>query len=954
MSDDLIFHGFEVVQALQDIDNSVLLVQGKRTYVRVYLSAAAPLYGAKIDGKLSATSDGKFILDSLDAISKIEVFKDQKIDDLRSDWSLSLNFEIADDFWQSLDSSADIEVQFKFELTKYDADNTSEVVSFSAEPNVKPVIFSQPISLSLRIVNYRYMDLEDGAIYQPSDGDNLAFIEFVRAAYPVTSVVWSSIYIDAPSEFNKLQKIEVEEESAIERVDLLYKLLFQHLLALRNQEISRDGLHDNTANMPSAANPIPAKTIYIGMLDDPTDRFAGVSMDTPKFYTPHVVAFSGLDSNGMLPSHELAHLLGQLHPGIPNKKLHGKLGQKNQLPKSEKQKINNIGLISGPSENKQIGLDSRNHPARPDILLADENFDLMTYRYPQWVSKYTYEGLYDRIKNLKPREIPETDKYLTVIGEYNLNTRTAKINYVLRSSVNVRPHQDQLDKLGIADENVEFLYPLELVPVWGVTQSTTSNIWEHRVYTRSNPLLTDANTNIGVFQHSIELKHLENGKVQIPDKLELRLMGAPVDVYDMYDSVSKVFEKIENPDNLLTNHPPLSEIIKSYLNFEGPDANGQSQNIPIDSRYEIEDDGEESENSQVAKLELLYSVDEGEHYVKFNFLEGSKHAHRRVMSLDDERSKVVIDILSRAGEVENDDPELQGNTNTGLRQTKLAELVVKHFDQIQTSLSALANYVDIDKANYKAPIVDIEALEKIGFQPFELTNLAYAGSLANPLGVLKFLNLVLAILLSIIRELKIPITTTIQYKRLYSGDCSTPNTSSSAFDKIAGYPASPDHIQTEPIEERPWETVLVSNELKDNKTWVSSEFIRPLTHDMGDQFYDSCPHLDQIRQLGIDVDNNIIAFRVRLDLVGLSIVIFDSNMIDASPLKIKRKQISIESYGNKGYQNSNFFTEAKKYLDKTSPEEFSDEDIRRSRNFYGPNSAKMENIAKEIKEGLGV
>ena len=205
----------------------------------------------------------------------------------------------------------------------------------------------------------------------------------------MSNVEWSANSIEAPASFTQLKNVLNENNKTEEKIDLLYQLMFQHLLALRARETS---LADKDS--------IDPRTIYIGVLSDPTNRLGGASMDSPDYPTPHVIAFAESQSDGDLAAHEISHLLGCEHPGIPDKKLHGRLlGQSNQSGLSPRELgISAVGQIAHRDatshENRLIGLRQQRGNLEPLLLDSTDFFEVTSYRLPAWVSQQTYEKLY--------------------------------------------------------------------------------------------------------------------------------------------------------------------------------------------------------------------------------------------------------------------------------------------------------------------------------------------------------------------------------------------------------------------------------------------------------------------------------------------------------------------------------------------------------------------------------
>ena len=198
------------------------------------------------------------------------------------------------------------------------------------------VEFLPEVTMHCRVVAYRYTDPESREVYTPSKGEIEVIRDYVEKAFPVTRLCWSSVTIDAPRSFNRLRAVAAPAAHTDEQVDRVYMALMQHLLALRNQDISQNAT--SLSSMPDSEArgcEFSPATLYMGVLNDPSGRFGRSSMDSPKFATPHVVAFAEGQSDGQMAAHEFGHILGRLHPGIPSKLVHGRLGQTDQYDQFE-------------------------------------------------------------------------------------------------------------------------------------------------------------------------------------------------------------------------------------------------------------------------------------------------------------------------------------------------------------------------------------------------------------------------------------------------------------------------------------------------------------------------------------------------------------------------------------------------------------------------------------------
>ena len=484
--------GYEVVQSIQNVGykdqhgedqgNEVSLLRGKDTYLRVYFSKKH--YHYKYDAftcKLKISFPNQSILGKeYEVLNEVEFHENATLMEQRLDWNKSINFKIPGEHLKTVcdeneSDKNEIEISFSLYEVRFRRKNdwnssgppSSNFFSGKYAPLFKK-IFQPPSVLNLRLVGYRYSDFEQSIEVLPTEAELRTIQEFVQSAFPISTLNCSTIIIDAPREFRKLRSTTTREERALENIDLVYTLMFQHLLAIRNQDISQKLAVDifDPETTPASFSVNDDKTIYMGVISDPTGRLGGAVMKIPRNPSPHIVAFAEPDPEGALGAHELAHQLGRLHPGIPDSKIHTKfLGQANQYgngnhfcnscsvsgivkeptrPVEDYRCVNRYGLISFDQSNDRkivLGIDQRKSITKRNILRHDENHDLMTYRFPQWISPHSYEGILCWIREFEEKDFENgSDKnsvltFVNVIGEYQLNARIGAIKSVLPTSL---------------------------------------------------------------------------------------------------------------------------------------------------------------------------------------------------------------------------------------------------------------------------------------------------------------------------------------------------------------------------------------------------------------------------------------------------------------------------------------------------------------------------------------
>ncbi len=605
--------GIEVVQSLQNPRNEISLLQGRPTYFRIYLKKTGGPEIDRVDGevelKINQNSQTRTIC--LESQAPLENFDNRDLLRQRLHWNQSLNFHIDEKFFEDagFNDQSDIKITVKVKCLNCWFGQIRVGSNITNAGSKKQLNFQTPTELRCQIVGYRYTDRENIEVHSPTAGDYRAIKEFIRSAFPISNLIFNHRTIDAPRKFNRLRKISKRSDRSEERVDFIYSLLFQHLLAIRNQDLSQSISPEPC--LPSAkikrktpAQNSNANTLYLGLISDPTGRFGGAAMNTPQYATPHIVAFAETEAEGILAAHELGHLMGRLHPGIPNKKIHGKfIGQSDQYsdPNNKCKSCvdgptgtpsgtnghlctNEYGYISADQEDAErilLGLDTRASKHAPSVLHHNENFDLMTYLFPQWLSGHTYEGMLCRMREIQILPVSARTHKWVIIGGYNFVERTGIINFVLPSAINTslgNPKDTYTEptasNIGITIElKVEWLdCEISYIPV-----------------DFKDPKIADSNPDIGVFQETLESK-MPNP----PKRITLLINCIPIDVYDLTSDAPPVLGNSSNHSISKKNNLGTSDFTESITR----------------GSFEFDD---------CDRIFIKYSVDNGEFYFLFNW-----------------------------------------------------------------------------------------------------------------------------------------------------------------------------------------------------------------------------------------------------------------------------------------------------------------------------------------------
>ena len=355
--------GVEVVQCVQDLQHDVPLVANKTTAVRVYLDPATVARPLTVMGEIAWRREGsETYLPAFNTV-KLDPAMPATLADQRSDIARSLNFR--------LPAEAVGRGSLQLRLTKASAPGI-DGLAFAEQPPVTVEFVSAP-PLRIRVIGLRYKI--DGTTKAISPAAiHFAYLKsFLARAYPVASLEWSQIVVDA--DFTAPFKDET--------VDLANA----QLAALRSREVSAE---------------VDPRTHYFGLVDDNGGQYfmRGKAYAIPSSAQPDTVAagpagvpngFAG-DRDASYAdwygAHELGHTFGRYHPGFPP-------GQQDasdpEFPYPE-------GLISS-ADGRYVGFDVGDAElGLPMLALAgNRHHDVMTYADNQWLSKHTYGAILDRL-----------------------------------------------------------------------------------------------------------------------------------------------------------------------------------------------------------------------------------------------------------------------------------------------------------------------------------------------------------------------------------------------------------------------------------------------------------------------------------------------------------------------------------------------------------------------------
>ena len=372
--------GFEVTQAIQNMAHDVRLIAGKATVVRVYLDPKGLTSNVRVRGEIviSPRPGAPGVYVSSDNETTLKAKQQPGLAEQRRDAALSLNFRLP------ASAEGDMTIQLK-RITPVSGGPDFPILPAGNEVQVK---FVRGPVLRMRVLGLRYIDRSSGQPkpYAPDPIHFKCLHSYLRRTYPVSAVDWSQAVIDAPANFAPPFSGTLLPDKSDPLWQALLKILHRHMLAIRQNDMNENW---------------DPRTHYYGLVSDHAGNFfRGAANDVPARPAPNTIAVGpcgtpksknwdqGDGSYGdWYGAHELAHTFGRFHPGF--------CGEQDD---SDKKFPHPRGEISQAAEGC-IGFDTGD----VDLKLAmracphDVWHDIMTYCDWQWISKYTYDAIHDRL-----------------------------------------------------------------------------------------------------------------------------------------------------------------------------------------------------------------------------------------------------------------------------------------------------------------------------------------------------------------------------------------------------------------------------------------------------------------------------------------------------------------------------------------------------------------------------
>ncbi|GAB4274790.1 MAG: BACON domain-containing carbohydrate-binding protein [Deferrisomatales bacterium] len=425
--------GVEVTQAIQDPANSVRLIQNRRTFVRVFVrSDGAPVPG--VTAHLYRVGPfGLPVGDPLVPVNPVGPHLTVQSSPDRSNLNAAFLFELPWDWTGGSLRLRAVLNPFHVPAEPSYADNTwsTGFLAFAPSPRLEVQFVSFGYVLHNRFWWPRLLD------------DVFQTYSWIRRAYPLSSAPGGAS--DPSPGFRPNLWLVADDElgSRVDRTDPSCQDLltpdgdYRNLCASRYTNILMDAMRSEYG--------VPPEVFLYGMITDAAGEFprgqacCGQKVSSGPVGTPDLGHWD-LDTTygDWYAGHEIGHTLGRAHPGEnaddpSTKNIREGCGHSPSDPLYPYADAR-ISPPSGVLEGFDVGDAAFGLPVR--LYPGTSWFDVMSYCDNEWISDYTYEGMYDFMTASPAAGATVAAAYgaasaagdfLSVYGEIDLSTRRAAI-----------------------------------------------------------------------------------------------------------------------------------------------------------------------------------------------------------------------------------------------------------------------------------------------------------------------------------------------------------------------------------------------------------------------------------------------------------------------------------------------------------------------------------------------
>ncbi len=402
---DLLITGIEVTQAIQNLDGDVPLIEGKDTFVRVYLKTKSRSI-TNVKGTLKCFRNSKPIgeiqnLNKWNYIEKDSGKKRPSIDERRSDDFYLLLFKLPDE-WLSGD------ITIKVEIEEPDLRYTLEQLC-SCTPCERKLQFNNVGKFTIAFVPIHHKPSNT----KPDFGDIAkVFSDFIKL-YPISRddvsiEIWPPLEID----YNPTNNDSTNCSTAWSQKGNCGLRLLGDLQFLASYQTSKN-TDQNLIVYGLVDSEVKSKAANHG----PLWGYAEMG-DGKTFGTRCAWGIAGT-FGGSYMAHGIGHNLGRKHVDCGGPK---NIDNKWPYPEDKCH-------LAPETPAGFWGFDVTERSVRA----PSEYSDFMTYSAPYWVSNYTYTALFDLIKSSSPSSLkvmsgPNGTDMILISGFINISADNATFN----------------------------------------------------------------------------------------------------------------------------------------------------------------------------------------------------------------------------------------------------------------------------------------------------------------------------------------------------------------------------------------------------------------------------------------------------------------------------------------------------------------------------------------------
>ena len=426
--------GMEVTQGIQNTTNTVLLVQNRRTFVRVFVQsdgAAVPGVTATLSGSWSGGSGNAGLLPA--GPNAITAQSSPNRNNINDSFLFELPWEWATKTNLVLEASVN---PYGFPLEPTYDDN---------QKSVGPLTFKASPRLEVQFVEFGYA-LNNRLYYPRLVEDLLGNYSWIRRVYPLASTAGNMF---DPSPGFRPNVWLVGDDGLGSRVDQTApecaKLLKKNAdgTTTDDRNLCASAYTNSLLKALRTENALSATTFMYGMIFDPPPASPGATNYFPRGQEGGDRVSSGPAGTGwegFYAGHEIGHSLGRGHPATGN----GECGLNGGDP-SPSYPHAHIGPDDGSVNGFDVGDPELKVQRR--VLPGNNWFDMMAYCQPNWVSDKNYENIYQSMGGSSIASIVSTAQadgdWLSLFGAIAPDGSTATVHRLRRLSsvVNLPPRQ---------------------------------------------------------------------------------------------------------------------------------------------------------------------------------------------------------------------------------------------------------------------------------------------------------------------------------------------------------------------------------------------------------------------------------------------------------------------------------------------------------------------------------